>query len=184
MRNQVRARSWLALSLTALILLGCGSIDKTQEANDGVVLYFRSADLLAMSDQALPSYPSTPAGEAGSLGRDFPDAPPQIPHTTEDMYPITLDDNECLECHLPENAGRGDVPLPKSHFQAPVMVQGGSNDSMAWIVKDYEETEDPFGGRYNCNMCHTPQADNVDTPTSTFVSARMNQLKRRESQGR
>ena len=172
MRRRMRLSIGLAAALTPLLLLGGGSIDKTTEADDGMDVYFRSTDLLALSEQGLPKYPDTPAGEAGSLGRDFPDAPPQIPHTIEDMYPITLDDNECLECHLPENAGKDDIPTPESHFKEVVMGKGDPGDPMVWVVKDYTKIDDLVGARYNCDMCHTPQAGNVNTPTSTFVSMR------------
>jgi cytochrome c-type protein NapB len=170
MRIRALPSPWLLVALVPLLLLGGGSIDETPESKDGMDVYFRSTDLLALSEQGLPEYPDTPAGEAGSLGRDFPDAPPQIPHTTEDMYPITLDDNECLECHLPENASKGDVPVPESHFKAPVMGKGGPDDAMVWVVKDYQKSDELVGARYNCSMCHTPQAGNVDTPSSTFLS--------------
>jgi nitrate reductase cytochrome c-type subunit len=55
--------------------------------------------LLAITDQSLPVYPDTMAGESTKLALDFPDPPPQISHTIEDMYPITMDDNECFDCH-------------------------------------------------------------------------------------
>jgi len=37
---------------------------------------------------------------------------------------------------------------------------------------DYQKNDDVFGARYNCNMCHTAQASNVDKPNNRFVSAR------------
>jgi nitrate reductase cytochrome c-type subunit len=88
------------------------------------------------------------------------------------MYPITLADNECLECHLPENATGDDVPLPDSHFMVPVMGKGAANEPLVWVVKDYQQTPGTMGARYNCNMCHTPQATNVSTPKNSFDSPR------------
>ena len=139
---------------------------------DGMVVFFRDASLESLSDQALPEYPDTDAGESTRIARDFPDAPPQIPHAVEDMYPITLAGNECLDCHLPENATGDDVPLPESHFKAPVMGEGTAHEPMVWVVKDYRQTQAVAGARYNCNMCHTPQATNVSTPKNSFDSPR------------
>lgn len=86
---------------------------------------------------------------------------------------FTMDANECLECHHPENAtSKEDVPLPDSHFKAPVMGKGNPDDSIVWVVKDYEKNDDVYGARYNCNMCQTAQADKVNTPNNGFVSAR------------
>ncbi len=167
---------WLVAALVPLLLLGAGSVGNTKEADDGLDLYFRENALLATTDQDLPVYPNTKTGESARLQRDFPDAPPQIPHTVEDMYPITLDENECLDCHEPENAiGKQDVPLPESHFRAPIMGKGAPGDPMVWVVKDYKKINELVGARYNCNMCHTPQASNVKTPNNRFVSARKKQ---------
>lgn len=178
MRRRMRHSFWLAAALVPLLVLGAGSADNKKEADDGMDMYFRDGDLLALTKQELPAYPDTAAGESNSLGRDFPDAPPQIPHTVEDMYPITAEDNECLECHSPENAtSKDDVPLPESHFKAPVMGKGGPDDPMVWVVKDYKKSDELFGARYNCNMCHTPQATNVSTPSNRFVAARKKQKK-------
>jgi cytochrome c-type protein NapB len=140
--------------------------------SDGMVVFFRDASLESLSDQALPEYPDADAGESTKIARDFPDAPPQIPHAVEEMFPITLGSNECLECHLPENATGDDVPLPESHFKAPVMGKGPAHEPMVWVVKDYRQTQDVAGARYSCNMCHTPQATNVSTPKNSFDSPR------------
>jgi cytochrome c-type protein NapB len=147
---------------------GAGATDA--EVDDGIDVYFRDVELTALSDQALEKYPDVEAGESQLLERSFPDAPPQISHTVEDMLPITLDDNECIECHHPDNvAGKEDSPLPKSHFSRAVMGAGGKGESMVWVVKGYEDATDVAGSRYNCSMCHTPLATNVDTPKSDFI---------------
>ena len=39
-------------------------------------------------------------------------------------------------------------------------------------MKGYEKTEDLAGMRYNCTMCHTPQASNVKMLGNRFVPAR------------
>jgi len=49
------------------------------------------------------------------------------------------------------------------------MAKGGPSDSMVWKVASYEKVKDVVGARYNCSMCHTAQASNVDTPATTFV---------------
>ncbi len=174
MRRTKQHSFWLAAAaLVPLLILGAGSVDKMKEPSDGLDMYFRDMALLALTDQPLPNFPDTAAGDSKLLARDFPDAPPQIPHTVEDMYPITASENECLECHHPDNASsKEDSPVPESHFKAPVMGKGGSQNPMLWVVKDYKKIKDVVGARYNCSMCHTPQARNVDTPNSRFISAR------------
>ncbi len=175
MQRKTQHRFWLAAALVPLLLIGAGG-DDVKEADDGLDMYFRDKALLSLTDQELPIYPASKTGESTKILRDFPDAPPQIPHTVEDMYPITLDENECLDCHHPENASSDkDSPLPESHFTAAVMGKGAPDDAMIWVVKDYKKVEDLVGQRYICSMCHTPQASNVQTPNNRFLSARKKQ---------
>ena len=75
------------------------------------------------------------------------------------MYPITLAGNECLECHLPENATGDDVPLPESHFKAPVMGKGAAHEPMAWVVKDYRQSQDVAGRSLQLQHVPHPAGD-------------------------
>jgi cytochrome c-type protein NapB len=174
MRRRTRRSSRLGtLLLLPLFAVGASADEKQAEIDEGIDIYFRDADLGALSDQALAKYIDTEAGESERIERSFPDAPPQIPHSVEDMLPITGDDNECIECHHPDNvASKEDLPSPKSHFQRVVMAKGKRDQGMVWVVQGYEKAEDVVGVRYNCVMCHTPQATNVKTPRSVFVTVK------------
>jgi cytochrome c-type protein NapB len=175
MRRRRQPSWWLVGLVVQLLLLGAGGRDLAKEMDDGIDVYFRDTDLEALAKQDAAKFPNTDTGESELIERSFPDAPPGIPHTVEDMYPITGEDNECLECHHPENAVEGDdIPLPKTHFKQPVMAKGGKGDAMVWVVKSYREAEDMVGSRYNCSMCHAPQADNVRTVGSTFERVKGN----------
>lgn len=155
---------------TLLALLAVNAWSGEKELDDGLDVYFRDADLGALSDQEQEVYIGTEAGESKLLGRDFPDAPPQIPHTVDEMLPITSDDNECLECHHPDNTvSKADSPLPETHFERAVMAAGKPGEGMIWKVQGYKKAKDVVGSRYNCSMCHTAQATNVDTPANSFV---------------
>jgi cytochrome c-type protein NapB len=174
MRRRALRRSWLVIGLLPLLAAPVSAGEK--EVDDGLDIYFRDVELMSISDQAQESYPDSEAGESKRIDRAFPDAPPQIPHTVDDMLPITADDNECIECHHPDNAvSKSDLPLPKSHFSRAVMGSGGKGDSMVWVVKGYEDAKDVDGSRYNCVMCHTQQATNVDTPATSFITLKRKQ---------
>ena len=95
-------------------------------------------------------YDETRARYSKSMARAFPGAPPQVPHEVVSMLPITLDDNQCLECHdrpdeIGGEAGRGGKPMDKMHY-ARAGVEGSDE---GWQLS---------GLRYNCNQCHVPQA--------------------------
>lgn len=161
----------LTLPLVALAGFAVGGEDDKSEVEDGLDVWFRDADLEAMSSPPVTTYIEAAAGESTLLERAWTTAPPSIPHTTEDMLPILLDENECVECHHPDNTtSKKDKPLPDSHFQRPLLGAGPEGDPMAWKVTGYEAGDDLFGARWNCVMCHTPQAENVNTPATTFIS--------------
>ncbi|MBW2713097.1 MAG: nitrate reductase cytochrome c-type subunit [Deltaproteobacteria bacterium] len=148
------------------------------EEKDGMDVYFRTASLMSLSDQALPEYPAVDPGESDVLARAWETAPPGISHTVEDMLPIGLKDNECLECHSLENAGTDDIPLSDAHHEIPQMGKG--KKEMVWIVKGYKQGKEMNMARYECIMCHTTQASNVDTPNTKFVTMKEEKAKKKK----
>lgn len=152
------------LVLSSAFVLIAASNEKTpnQEVDDGLDVRFREVEILSTAPQAQETYIDTDPGESKKLERAYPGAPPQVPHEMESMLPITRASNECLECHLPENAKeKRDVPTPKSHFERPIVAKGKPGDAMLTVIKGYEKQKELLGSRYNCNMCHLPQATNV-----------------------
>lgn len=172
MTNKRLALRILLIVLPVLALTGVAiGGDDEGETDDGLDVWFRDSDLEALSVPPVTEYGDADAGDSTLFERAWSTAPPQIPHTTEDMLPIFGDENECVECHHPDNTvSKKDKPLPDSHFSAPVMAAGAEGDAMVWKVQGYEQLADVVGTRWNCVMCHTPQAENVDTPATSFVS--------------
>lgn len=108
-------------------------------------------------------YEAGKPGEGQLLERAFENAPPMIPHTTKGFFPIKVDNNICLSCHLPEKAEEvGAVALPKTHFMnlRPVMQE---KDGVLYFADEETVTKeelDHFNAAYfNCSQCHTPQAN-------------------------
>jgi nitrate reductase cytochrome c-type subunit len=159
MERNTKFAAWILALLALLLMAPSEGQQEIAEVDDGVDIYFRDADLGVMSSQALAEYGDADPGDAGTLqrARAFETAPPQILHTVEDMLPITSGSNDCLDCHHPENTtDEEDFPLPESQ------------EAMAWKVQGYKKGDDVAGTRFNCTMCHTPQAMNVKTPGSLF----------------
>ena len=170
MEKNTKFAAWF-LALFALVLMAPSEGEEAMaEVDDGVDVYFRDADLGAMSSQSLAEYGDADPGDAGTLPRAFETAPPQILHTVEDMLPITSGSNDCMDCHHPENTtDEEDYPIPDSHFQEAVMAKGQPGEAAVWKVQGYKKGDDVAGTRFNCTMCHTPQAMNVKTPRSLFT---------------
>ncbi len=161
------ALALLVSTLVALPLLAAepakAPVAPPKEADDGIDVPFRDVEILSTAPQEQETYLETAPGESKKLERAYPGAPPQVPHEMDSMLPITRDSNDCLECHLPENATeKKDVPTPKSHFARPIVGEGKPGEAMVTVIKGYEKQKELLGARYNCNMCHVQQATNVE----------------------
>lgn len=167
-----RLRSRIALFVCVLgalpALAEAPAAGPAKETDDGIDVLFRDVELLSTAPQAQEVYNESAPGESRKLERAYPGAPPQVPHEMDSMLPITRETNDCLECHLPENATeKEDVPTPKSHFERPIVGEGKPGEAMVTVVRGYEAQQALLGSRYNCDMCHVQQATNVPVVTRT-----------------
>lgn len=80
-------------------------------------------------------------GSQEGYTRTYSTQPALIPHAVENFDEVTLQENQCLECHGPDSYQKRKAPqIGKSHFE------GGSTTQISQA-------------RYACVMCHVPQAD-------------------------
>ena len=118
------------------------------------------------------NYSKSTPGSGYKIKRAFQDAPPMIPHDTEGMLPITINDNQCVMCHMPDAAkemGMGATPVPVSHltnFRPYHILEGeGESEEFKKITDDMnndtkiEKKDMLVGARFNCSACHAPQSD-------------------------
>lgn len=121
-------------------------------------------------------YSTEYAGSGYKIQRAFQDAPPMIPHDTEGMLPITIDNNQCVGCHMPAVAqSMGATALPASHFKnfRPTHNYDGkiftkSIDNMNNEVSIKSNGEQLVGARFNCTQCHAPQSTGELAVENTF----------------
>jgi len=106
------------------------------------------------------------AGSGKTIARAFQDAPPMIPHDTEGMLPITIDNNQCVGCHMPEIAvGMNATPIPKSHFtnfRPHHKFDGKMFEKSIDNMKNetaIHQTDTLVNARFNCSQCHAPQSE-------------------------
>lgn len=138
-----------------------------QTGDDGLEVWFRDGDLDAMIPQGTAVYTELVPGESGSLERSWDLAPPQIPHSVEGMLPILGNENFCVDCHLP---GMDDeaVDIPESHFLEVVMASDSEENPQRTSVSHYQLSSELDGTRWNCTLCHAPQATNVKNLPNRF----------------
>ena len=90
--------------------------------------------------------PAPVPGQVKPFKKSYVTAPPMIPHSIAGMTPITVKNNMCLNCHLPQNAkALGVTPMPEDHFIDN--FEGGKHVRRV------------AGSRYFCTTCHAPQAN-------------------------
>ena len=122
------------------------------------------------------SYGKSSAGSGHKIKRAFQDAPPMIPHDTEGMLPITINNNQCIACHEPSVAkGMGATPYPASHmtnFRPQSVAISGKNTSSEELKNISIKKEGKLvGARFNCSQCHAPQDTGVLAVENTFEAA-------------
>jgi cytochrome c-type protein NapB len=153
----------LIASAIAMAFLGCSSDTSTSTtpsvSNKAIpVKGIRQKDLTADSEN-LPKIeynaPAPMPGKVKPYKKSFVTAPPMIPHSIAGMTPIKVGQNQCLMCHMPQNAkAMGITPIPKDHF-----VDNFEGDKVKPKIA---------GSRYFCTTCHTPQANLDPVVENTF----------------
>lgn len=153
---------YLAL-LSLIFVMACQSPKETKIDEDK--LGFIDADL--NSDETnfkMKADFSTDKPEVGiTIERSFENAPPMIPHTTVGFFPIKMDNNICLSCHMPDKVEEsGAREISKTHFQSwrpqLKLVNGKyvNPEDAEMFVENREKLNNAY---FNCSQCHAPQAN-------------------------
>jgi len=114
---------------------------------------------------AMPKYIETEEELSQSFDRAFENAPPMIPHKLKGLVPITIENNMCLRCHMPDKSKEiGSTPLPQSHFTnyRPALTE--QEGLIKVNAEENEVIQEDLGEKlnsalFNCTLCHAPQAE-------------------------
>jgi cytochrome c-type protein NapB len=166
----------IGLATTALLFVGCGNDAKPSSSGMAAKtvseesLGLRKTDLYSETTTKADktSYSKNAAGSGHKFKRAFQDAPPMIPHDTEGMLPITINNNQCTGCHQPGVAeSLGTLPYPESHmtdfrpahnFDGKTFTKSIDNMKNEVSIKKTGTLE---GARFNCSQCHAPQSEGL-----------------------
>lgn len=151
-------QKWLAVPAVLALVSACAMVGGGVDDSD---IGLSKTSVFDSPEPEVFVYDDTRARYSTSMARAFPGAPPQVPHEVESMLPITLDDNQCLECHdrpdeIGGEAGRGGKPMDKMHYSQA----GAEGSEDGWLLS---------GMRYNCNQCHVPQAGVAPLVENSFA---------------
>ena len=172
---KIMSKITIGLAAATVLFVGCVNTPSTvTEESLGLRktdLYSEKADTFGDATK----YSTAVAGSSKKIQRAFQDAPPMIPHDTEGMLPITINNNQCTGCHTPGVAeSLGALPYPKSHmtnFRPASIAISGENTSNAKLADiSIKELSSLAGARFNCSQCHAPQSDSP-APENTFEAA-------------
>ena len=180
----MKTMSKITIGLVAATLLFVGCTESaTPASNNGVgktvteeSLGLRKTDLYSEKADTVGDEAKYNKGFAGSgykIQRAFQDAPPMIPHDVEGMVPITISDNQCTGCHMPEVASSmGATPIPSSHFTnfrpASYAIKGENTSDGTLSHISIKKENKLVGARFNCNQCHAPQSGDALAVENTF----------------
>lgn len=105
----------------------------------------RGSDVAASDPVAeVKNYVGKRPGTQEPVARTFSTQPPVIPHAVENFDEVTLEGNQCMDCHGAANFEKKKAPkIGDSHF----------------IDREGKKHAEAVGGRYNCVQCHVPQVD-------------------------
>jgi cytochrome c-type protein NapB len=144
---------WMPACLASMGTLGCG--EKLKGIPDTQIGLSRSSVFDAPAPDTTRTNRSDP-GDRPVMPSAFPGQPPVIPHGMDEFLPITLVDNQCIDCHGVEEKAPGEsTPIPRSHY---VDLRGAPGVDGDVVV----------GARYNCVSCHVSPGDNEPIVENVF----------------
>ena len=162
MRQHLRMRRYwflpVAAALLALLLLACTQALQPVGEED---ISLRREGLQQTTSAPGPVYAGKDPGENKTYARAFYGAPPMIPHNLTDMQ-VGADTNDCLDCH---EEGDEETPgLPPTHRMKgrfDILARAEARNGQLTSLKEFVKVEVVSGNRYDCMLCHAPQAENV-----------------------
>ena len=148
---------------------------------DEVELGLRKSGLNSAINVPEAKYDRPAPGAAKRFARSYVNAPPLIPHSVDGLLPITIKNNACLGCHMPDVAKSvGATPIPESHFtdfrpetkldkEGHVIKDGKVIKNTADVkIAKFKKLKKLNPARYNCSQCHVPQANVKPLVGNTF----------------
>jgi len=151
----------LLLSLVFVVSCSSGAPDKTAstpaatpEPAPGAVTSIPDSEIGLAQGTAFEQPPQAPIkfksvdpGDSEIQARPNAEFPPVIPHSIQDLGPITLSENACLDCHNADVAeDMGAVAVPASHRMDLRNSPG-------------EYGEEVTGARFVCTSCHVEMTE-------------------------
>jgi cytochrome c-type protein NapB len=104
-------------------------------------------------------FPTTKTGESDRIKKSYHTAPPMVAHTFVEYLPITMENNECMECH--------DKPklIDREYIKGKKLAMSDDHYGGFGGRGDKDEVS---GSHYTCTTCHAPASDAQPLVENTF----------------
>ena len=141
----------LTLATLAAVVLSVGCAASYEKVAYEKVNSMRGTDVsTADAPFEAKTYQGKKPGQQQLVVRTFNGQPPVIPHTLDNFDEITLEDNQCIECHgLARYKEKNAPKMGESHFKDQQVVMT----------------------RWQCNTCHVPQVDAAPLVKQNFIGS-------------
>lgn len=171
------------LTTAAVFIAGCSTANQSMSEES---IGLRNTDLYSETSATVgdkTQYIKKSAGQSELIERAFENAPPMIPHDVEGMLPITINNNACTGCHLPEVAvSLNATPIPVSHFtnfrphtslssEGKILKEGKAVDNTSDFKTVGTKLTEVSSSRFNCSACHAPQSIATKAPVTNDFQA-------------
>lgn len=147
------------LSVTALataltVFAGCASQQVVSMRGNDVSAADQAPSSMKQYTELLPT--AALKDNVPLIARTYEGQPPLVPHTVEKYEPITLEENDCLDCHISDDLeGRKMPRMGDSHFVT--LDKTGKRKAVVNMA------------RYQCTDCHVAQVDAKPLVENEFV---------------
>ena len=153
----------LLLSGLSAIIFGCSQMQMSNDTEsailDDINMGLSKESVFDTPTPSAANFSNIEPGELDRLPIAYSTLPPQIGHAIDEYMPITLEENECIDCHDRRKHLKREwrvgkkLPMPDNHYGS-FAKQGG--------------VEDVAGARYNCTQCHIVLSDAPPLVENTF----------------
>jgi len=155
--NRITIAAIAAVLAGGMGLAACTSAPADSAAPAGPVASLRGSDAVT-ADEApvVHSQLGKKPGLQQKIVRTFDGQPPLIPHATDNFDEVTVEENQCLDCHSAETFAKKNAPkMSDTHF----------------VGRDGQKLAGADERRHSCTLCHVPQFDAPPLVGNSFVGA-------------
>ena len=162
MISKIKSMKYLAL-ITLFFVVACQQPKETKIDEDKLGFIDADLDSDETNFKMKADFNVDKPAAGNTIERAFENAPPMIPHTTAGFFPIKMDNNICLSCHMPDKVKEsGAREISKTHFQSwrpGLKEENGkysNHDNSEVFIEKMDELNNAY---FHCSQCHVPQAN-------------------------